>query len=441
MASIYFVGPYQPILCGIGDYTVFLARSSPPGKWAVLSFDLTRYGVPLMERRGPKHGHIWYGIPDRHSYGAAAIRQGLDALGAREEQSVLWFQHEFGIWPHKVQFADMLKHLDMPKVVTFHTLHFQSAETPFGLKREEYDLLHLALPYVDAITVFTRGVYRAVTVAFPEHAGKVHIIRHGVHSYPGVSRLTRQEAKERLNDYLLFDSDLDSATKEELYRQRILLDPATVVIGQTGFLSPAKGSELLPSVRDSLQAMVPGRRIAAIRIGKSREEGQEAHAQRLLRLRNRRLSFLLRVWLPQDMLPVAQKAFDINFYWPGECTQSGVLAHALGAGAVVAGRDLEGVGETLREAGAIVDTSLGRLTTKMRAVLLDPDLAEAMAERALGHAARFSWERQARRHYHLAERVLRPGPVRSRSPLPAPAPAPTTPTGPADTGTPVAVPA
>ena len=35
------------------------------------------------------------------------------------------------------------------------------------------------------------------------------------------------------------------------------------------------------------------------------------------------------------------------------CVVTYVLAHALGAGAVVAGRDLEGVGETLLEAGQL----------------------------------------------------------------------------------------
>lgn len=417
MASVYFVGPYPPILCGIGDYTAFLSGGDQRREGGVLSFDVSRYGTPVLDTPGPQPGHIWYGIPDRHSYRAETIQRGLRELGAGRDV-VLWFQHEFGIWPHRIQFVNMLKGLGVAKVVTLHTLHFQSAETPSGLRREQYDFLRTLLPYVDAITVFSRGVRAAVVAAFPEYAPRIHVIKHGIHSYPETSRLTRGEARQKLNDYLLFDSDLDHATKGELHRQAILTDPETAVVGQTGFLSPSKGSQLLYAVRGSLQAAIPQRRIAAIRIGKPRDRIQEAYAERLARLGDGRPNFLLRVWLPQSMLPVAQRAFDINFYWPDECTQSGVLAHALGAGAVVAGRDLEGVGETMRDAGAIADTSLPRLTLKMGDVLLDPDLAARISERALDYAAGLSWQYQAVRHRAVAASVLHPARDLGGSPLP-----------------------
>jgi len=339
------------------------------------------------------------------------IRKGLNEVSAKKETSVLWFQHEFGIWPGNIRFVAMLKNLDIPRVVTFHTLHFQSKETPYGLRREQYDLLRILLPYVDAITVFSRRVYHAVISAFPESREKVHTVKHGIHSYPEISRLSRKEAKEKLNDYLLYESNLDQETRELLYKQRVFLDPNTVVIGQTGFLSPAKGSELLYSVRDGLQKAVTKKRIVAVRIGSSREESQKIYAQKLRRKENGEDKFFLETWLPQNMLPIAQRAFDVNFYWPSDCTQSGVLAHALGAGAIVAGRDLEGVGETLKEAGQLADTDLRHLLTKIQEMILNPGLVERAEERALSYAAEFSWENQARRHYELAEHILCPAPV------------------------------
>ena len=419
MVSIYFAGPYRPILCGIGDYTEFLTRRSPSGRWGVLSFNLVDYGGPLTRDRGPAHDGVWYGIPDRHSYSSAVMHQGLDALAADEQDSVLWFQHEFGIWPEGLRFVDMLRSLDIPKVVTLHTVHFQSKETWFGMRQEQYDFLSLLLPYVDAVTVFSRGVHRAVMAAFPGHGKKVHVIRHGAHSYPEVSRLTRREAKEKLNDYLLYDSDVELETKERLHRERVLLDPEAVIVGQTGFLSPNKGSELLFAVSDGLERLLPGRRIVAMRIGRPRDQCQWDYAARLLETQRGKPGVLLRLLLPEGVLPLAQRAFDVNFNWPLECTQSGVLAHALGAGAVVAARDLEGVGETMREAGGMVDTSLRRLMMKMRNLILNPELAEGMAARALSYAAEFSWENQARQHYELAERLVRPVPVLSESRLPS----------------------
>ena len=417
-ATLCFAGPYEPIMCGIGDYTEFLTRKSPGGKWGVLSFNPSKYGGPLIGNCTPQKGPVWYGIPDRHSYSSTVIQQGLDILDTDKRDSVVWFQHEFGIWPHRWQFVEMLKGLDIPTAVTFHTLHFQSSETSYGLRKEQYEFLSILLPYIDAITVFSRGVYGAVAAAFPEYIDKIHVIRHGIHHYPEVSRLTRREAKEKLNDYLLYDSDLNFKTKKQLHRQSILLDTDTVIIGQTGFLSPAKGSELLYSVRDSLDKIVPQKRIAALRIGTPRDKCQEEYAARLQMAQDGKPNYLLKVWLPQDMLPVAQRAFDINFYWPVECTQSGVLAHALGAGAVIASRDIEGVGEILKDAGAVVDADLTMLTLKMKQLIINSEFAEGITERALDYAKEYSWENQVRRHYELAKRLIYPQPILSESGTP-----------------------
>ncbi|GAH56921.1 unnamed protein product, partial [marine sediment metagenome] len=284
-----------------------------------------------------------------------------------------------------------------------HTLHFQGSETPTGLRKYQYNLLQILLPYVEAITVFSHGVYRAVTSAFPEHRDKVYVMKHGINPYPEISRLSRKEAKEKLNDFLLYEASLDQETKETLGKQRIFLDSNTVVVGQTGFLEPAKNSDLLYTARNSLQKAIPHRRIVAVRIGSPRNELQRIYAARLRRRQNGRNKFLLEVRLPQNMLPLAQRAFDVNFYWPHECTQSGLLTHALGAGAIVACRDLEGVGEAVKEAGGIVGTDLRHLLFKITNLILNPALGEGIEQRALGYAREFSWKNQARRHCALAE--------------------------------------
>lgn len=412
-ASIYFVGPYKPIMCGIADYTSFITNKCQPGRWGVVSFDLKRYGVPLTSEVDVRPNYLWYGISDRDSYSELYIREGLEKLGADKSRAVLWFQHEFGIWRDDTRFINMLKNLDMPKVVTLHSLHFQSSETPYGLRIDQYHFLKLLLQYADAITVFSNGVYDAVTAAFPEYQEKVHILQHGIHSYPEASRLSRKEAKEKLNDYLLYESDLDQKTKKALNRQRILLDSETTVIGQTGFLSSAKGTELLYEVRNSLQQEIPHRRIAAIRIGNARDDIQRLYAEKLRRQINGKPDFLAETWLPQNMLPVAQRAFDFNFYWPVECTQSGVLAHALGTGAIIAGRDLEGVGETLKSAFEPVDTDLRMLQIKIKELILKPVFTETIEEKVRNYAREFCWENQARRHFELAEDVL----LKTRTPL------------------------
>ena len=78
---------------------------------------------------------------------------------------------------------------------------------------------------------------------------------------------------------------------------------------------------------------------------------------------------------------------------------------------MVAGRDLEGVGETLKEAGQLADTDLRHLIMKIRNLILNPGLRERMEERALSYAAEFSWENQAGKHYELAEPILHTTPL------------------------------
>ena len=411
MSSIYFAGNYKPMMCGIADYTSFITRESTAGRWGVISFDLDNSQVPLAGGDVFMPERVWYGIPDHYNYSPADILYGLRQLGANNEDIVLWFQHENGIWPDTEQFVDLLRNLDIPKVISFHTLHFQSAETPTGLRKNQYHMLEEVLPHIEAIAVFSRGVFRAVSSAFPEYQEKIHILKHGIHSYPEINRLNRREAKERFNDFLLYESNLKKTIKEDLQKRNVFLDPKTVIVGQTGFLSPAKQSEMLYTMRDELQKLIPDRRIVAVRVGCSRDRSQEIYAENLIKCHRDSNEFLLDVWLPQNVLPLAQRAFDINFYWPNNCTQSGVLAHALGAGAVIAGRDLEGVGETLKEAGEIADTTLWNLLLKMKELILNPGLRENLEETVRQYAARFSWEKQARLHYELSEHVLSLEPV------------------------------
>ena len=407
MAFITFITPYRPIICGIADYASFITRESPPGRWSVLSFNLNNYGVPLSDDQAPLTNHVWYGIPGRDDFSASSILEGLRP----DEDQVLWFQHEFGIWRDNTRFVNMLRDLNNTKVVTPHSLHFQNSETPYGLRREEYSFLRLLLPHTDAITVFSDGVYKAVTRAFPEYSDKVHVLRHGTHLYPRVARMSRAEAKAKIHDYLVGESGLDQARKHNLSQQRVLLDPDTMVIGGTGFITASKGTELLYHAHNALQQMLPRRKIAAIYIGFLRQVDNSIDSKCATQLRTRYNGtgqFFLETYLPGDMLPVLLRALDIYFYWPSDCTQSGIVAHALGAGATIACRDMEGVGETVRMAGGLTSADFGQLIAGIKQLILDSRLRNEMSDRAVRYAKDFSWRNQASKHFDLAEQFQRP---------------------------------
>jgi len=88
---------------------------------------------------------------------------------------------------------------------------------------------------------------------------------------------------------------------------------------------------------------------------------------------------------------------------------------------MVACRDLEGVGEAVKEAGGIMDTDLKHLLFEITNLILNPSLGEGIEQRALSYAVEFSWKNQARRHYELAERILSSMPSRSLPHSPPPA--------------------
>lgn len=406
MAFITFVTPYKPINCGIADYSDFIVREGPLGGCDVASFNLENYGVPIRNDRPSLTCPVWYGIPSRDDYSASSVLEGLKP----HEDHVLWFQHEFGIWRDNARFVNMLRDLNETKVVTLHSLHFQSSETPYGLRRQEYTFLHLLLPHTDAITVFSDGVYKAVTRAFSEYSDKVHVLRHGTHLYLGLARMSRAKAKARIHEYLVGECGLDQASKDSLRQQGVFLDSDTMVIGGTGFITASKGIQLLYDARDALKQMLPERKIAAVYVGFLREAGSSTDSKFAAEMRTKcdgAGQFFLEIYLPGDMLPVLQRALDIYFYWPSDCTQSGIVAHALGAGATIACRDMEGVGETMKMAGALTSTDFEQLITGIKELVFNPWLRNEMSERAVRYAEAFSWRNQALKHFELAERLCR----------------------------------
>ena len=94
MVPITFISTYKPIVCGIADYTEFIVREGPKDKWSVLSFIPENIDVSLRYCREYHNSVVRYEIPSYEKYSANHILEGLQT----NEEQVLWFQHEFGIW-------------------------------------------------------------------------------------------------------------------------------------------------------------------------------------------------------------------------------------------------------------------------------------------------------------------------------------------------------
>jgi len=414
MVSIYFVSTYQPILCGIADYLKFLLKEVPKEKWKVISFNLKNFQDSLGRIIPAKKGsskQVWYGITNRRAPSKKEILEGIKRLRRGEEKYILWVQHTFGIWRNSLGFARLLrelKELNIKTVVSLHTFHFQSKEPPWGMRRQEYSLLRRLFPWVDAITVFSKGSYLAIKKAFPKYISKTHILKHGIHLFPEIIKMSKNKTKRKIYEFLVEKSDLKKEQKTELKRENIFFDPNVLLIGNSGFVSPDKNTERLFLMRDLLQKFIPDKKIVAIYVGTPREKSKKKlkYALKLRKLHNGINKFFLETWLPGKMLPIFQKALDINFYWPKKCTQSGIIAHILGTGTLIAGRYMEGSGEMLKEAGQIVEKDFQKLAFKIKKIISNPNLIKKSEKKALNYAKKYSWVKQALEHYKLADDII-----------------------------------
>ncbi len=408
-SHIVFASTYPPVVCGIGKYTERLVQDMPGDRVAVVAFDPDRYGAPVEAGYVPEaRVRVTYRLA-RPTVDSQHLIEAVRDSGADLDRTVLWFQHTEGIWP---RFLDLLIRIEgFPgyKVVSLHSVHFQSRETPWGLPLSEYRELQGVLPLLDRATVFTSGACKAVQGAFPQHATKVTLLRHAMEAGPAVSR---DQSRRSLIRYL---ERVRSAVRPTGSAQTLLdalADPATAVVGAFGFIQWDKGFRMVYTLRDALEERLQGRRVVGLVMGSMREPEARRNQNLLAQLEEAADgmdSFLVLAMPPDPVFRAAFNAVDINVFWPDSPTQSGRVAHALGMGAVVVGRDIEGVGEELCEAGAPVCRDFDELVEEAVRLLTDEARAGAVSMRARRYAARYSWANQASHHLEIADALVKAG--------------------------------
>ena len=381
-------------MCGIGSYTKYLATYMPNAK--IISFDLKTYRLYGHK----KETNTVYTInPDKIEESAKKISKIADG--------VLWFQHSFGMWQTE-KFIQLLKMLKkQKKIASFHTIHFQSKETKYGLDKGEYLLLKNTLPYLDVATFFTDGARSAVMAAFPNHSHKLILLRHGTHLYP---KITRKEAKHKLFEYLTTKANISERDKKGLKNlSSIFFKKKTKIIGNVGFITPGKAEEFVFITGLALQNMLPRNRIIVLRMGTVRDPSNPKAVEALKRLKilaDGKRSFLLNCYIPEEIFKIAIKSFNVLLFWPDDCTQSGRLAHAQGTGAAVVGKDMEGLGETLKQSNYFTAKSYDVFLSKVKEVVLSKNIRMGFERSAKAYAAEFHYKVQAKKHLQLAKAVL-----------------------------------
>ncbi len=256
------VSTFPPAMCGIGTYTQYLTCCMSEDQWNVIAFHPDEFQIcneDLYLNQNEKVNY-WISLEDPR-------------LPPQIKGEVIWFQHSFGMWgrvnTHFLKLIEEAKSKGKKVGASFHTIHFQSEETSYGMQAKEIDLLREALPLLDFITVFTLGAQRAVIKAFPQYREKVLVLRHGVHQYP---KMSKEYAREKLFNYL---SQLNSVSPLEKIRlrgiEKSLVKGNTVLLGNFGFITPDKDPLQLYEIGMEVQKRLPKHKIITLFVGKIQE--------------------------------------------------------------------------------------------------------------------------------------------------------------------------
>jgi glycosyltransferase involved in cell wall biosynthesis len=377
----------------------------PRNHWKVISFKLNEFAasdealIPYLKAR------VDYCLSFPHP-----------TLPSISENDLLWFQHAFGMWrnvnDHFLNLLQEAKRRGNKVAASFHTIHFQSEETPSGMDRKEEELLKETLPLVDALTVFTNGAYRAVLEAFPEYARKVMVLRHGVHLY---TTMSQHEARKRFFSYLVNQAEIPQFQKIELSgAEDYFHSRDTILLGNYGFITSDKDPSQLFELGRLVQEKLPKHRVVTLFAGiiqRNKNTKLETNPPILEVLRSShdgKENFFFEVYIPEDIFPMAFRALDFTVFWCNNATQSGRLAHAQGAGSFVVGRDWEGIGETLKLSGLPAAESLSELAEMIAELVLEPALKKKLGDESWQYIQRYYFVNQAKKHL-LIEKVLATG--------------------------------
>ena len=164
---IAIISTYPPRHCGLATYTTDLRR-------AMLSVDSSAQVLvtAVLDEDDPAPGHdeVVHTLRqhDRADYAAAAHR--LDESGV----DVVLVEHEFGIFggEHGSHLVELLEHLDVPYVVTLHTLLLD----PSPSQRE---VLERVVARAAQVTVFTALARDQLVRSGMVEWGRIAVLAHG----------------------------------------------------------------------------------------------------------------------------------------------------------------------------------------------------------------------------------------------------------------------
>jgi len=223
------------------------------------------------------------------------------------------------------------------------------------------------------------------------------------------------EARKKLFSYFVNQAEIPLLQKMELSgAEACLYSRDTILLGNYGFITSDKDPLQLYELRRLVQDKLSNHRIITLFAGiiqRNKNMKIETKLPILEALRSNhdgRKNFFFEVFIPEDIFPMAFSALDFAVFWCNNATQSGRLAHAQGTGSLVVGRNIEGIGKTLKFSGLPAAESLDELTETIAQLVLEPRLKKEIEDQSWQYARRYCFANQAKKHL-LIEKVLATG--------------------------------
>ena len=368
-ASIGFLSTYPPTSCGLATFTAALRGAIAKRRGSDHGLGVVRLVDNPVADAGPE-------VVYEHRNADHSSLQG--AIEALNQFDVAVVQHEFGIYggPDGEEVLDLLSGLDIPAIVTLHTV----LTRPSSSQR-------LILENVSALAertiVMSDTACRRLVGGYDVDPASVRVIPHGAGT--GL-------------------------------RGRSLANGPRPVALTWGLIGPGKGLEMAIDAVADLKDIDPLLRYVIL--GKIHPKVQASQGDAYLkglmsRVNDLGLGAIVefdRRYLDLDSLALAVRQADVVVlpYESTEQVSSGVLVEALAAGKPVIATAFPHAAELLSTgAGVTVPHRDPRaLTAALRHVLTQPDHATEMAAEARRIAGTLYWPVIARRYDHMAAKLL-----------------------------------
>jgi polysaccharide biosynthesis protein PslF len=376
-SSIGFLSTYPPTSCGLATFTRALRhaianeRGSDEGLGVVSVSDTPIDALPSEV----EYSHV-NGEP-------GSLRETIETLNRFD---LAMIQHEYGIFggPDGVEVLDILRGLDVPSVVTLHTV----LSNPSPSQRS---ILEAVVAMSDATIVMSETASRRLREVYDIDPTRVSTIPHGARlSLRGPSLSDGHRPVFLTWGLIGPGKGLESSIEAFTHARDLRPLPRYVILGKTHPKVRATSGEVY---RDGLI-----QRVEDLGLGDIVEFDDR--------------------YLDIDALTLAVRSADFVIlpYESTEQVTSGVLVEALGAGKPVIATAFPHAAELLAEGAGIVvpHSDPVAMGSAIRTVAESPALAARMSGRAQNVGSTMYWPVVARRYDSLVDRVVSD---RARGPL------------------------